>query len=76
MKIGVRVCMHISSALKSGSKVVELFSCLHQLSMKSVLLINLKLTIAIYFLRDIAEHNALSANKYEHANYCRQCHIY
>ena len=39
--------------------------------MELVLLINLKLlTIAIVFLLNIAEHEYISANKYENGNYC------
>ena len=51
-----------------GPKVIKLFSCSTQLSMKFVLLINLKLlTIANFFLINIAEHENFSANKYENA---------
>ena len=54
----------------SGPKVIKLFSCSTQLSMKFVLLINLKLlTIANAFFLNIAEHKNFSANKYENANY-------
>ena len=53
-----------------GPKVIKLFSCSTQLSMKFVLLINLKLlTIANFFLINIAEHENFSANKYENANF-------
>ena len=53
------------------------FSCSTQLSMKNVLLINLKfLTIAKSFLLNIAEHENFSANKYENANYSWHFHIY
>ena len=46
------------------------FSCSAQVSMKFVLLINLKLlTIANSFLLNIAEHENFSANKYENANF-------
>ena len=46
------------------------FSCSTQLSMKFVLLINIKLlTIANSFLRNIAEHENFSANKYENASF-------
>ena len=39
--------------------------------MKFVLLMNIKLlTIANSFLRNIAEYELFSANKYENANYC------
>ena len=44
--------------------------------MKFVLLINLKLlTIANSFLLNIVEHEILSANKYENANYYWYFHI-
>ena len=43
--------------VKTGHEVIKLFSCSTQLSMKFVLLINLKLlTIANSFLLNIAEH--------------------
>ena len=55
----------------SGREVIKFFSCSTQLSMKFVLLINLRLlTVANSFLLNIAEHENLSANKYESANYC------
>ena len=61
----------------SGPKVIQLFSCSNQLSMKFVLLINLKLqTIANSFLLNIAEDENFSANKYENANYCWHYLIY
>ena len=45
--------------------------------MKLVLLVNLKLLIiANYFLLNEAEHQNLSAGKYENANYCWHFHIY
>ena len=48
---------------ESGPEVIQLFSCSTQLSMKFVLLINLKLlTIENYFLLNIAEHQNISAN--------------
>ena len=54
-----------------GPKVIKLFSCSTQLSMKFVLLINLRLLIiAIFFLLNIEEHENFSANIYENANYC------
>ena len=41
------------------------------------MLINLKLlTTANSFLKNIAEHENFSANKYENANYCWHFHIY
>ena len=62
---------------RSGPKVIKLFSCSTQLSMKFVFLINLKLlTIANSFLLNIAEHENFSANKYENASYCWHFHIY
>ena len=45
--------------------------------MKFVLLINIKLLIiANSFLRNIAEHEIFSADKYENANFCWHFHIY
>ena len=61
----------------TGPEVIKLFSCSTEVSMKFVLLINLKLlTIANFFLLNIAEHENFSANKYENANYCWHFHIY
>ena len=64
--------------IKPGLEVTYIFfprSTL--LSMKFVLLINLKLlTIANSFLLNIAEHENFSANKYENANHCWHFHIY
>ena len=49
---------------RTGPEVIKLFSCSTQLSMKFVLLINLKLlTTANSFLLNIAEHENFSANK-------------
>ena len=49
----------------SGPEVIKLFSCSTQLTMKFVLLINLKLLIIpFFFLLNIAEHDIFSANKY------------
>ena len=60
-----------------GPEVIKLFSCSTQLSMKFVLLTNLKLLkIAHLFLLNIAEHESFSANKYENANYYWHFHIY
>ena len=54
---------------RTGPELIKLFSCSTQLSMKFVLLINIKLlTIANSFLRNIAEHENFSANEYENAN--------
>ena len=62
---------------RPGPKVIKLFSCSTQLSMKFSLLINLKLlTIANSFLLNIAEHENFSANKYENANYSWHFHIH
>ena len=53
-----------------------LFSCSTQLSMKFVLLINLKLLfIAIFFMQNIAKDEIFSANKYENANNSSHFHI-
>ena len=53
-----------------GPEVIKLFTCSTQLSMKFVLLIYLKLrTIVNSFLLNIAEHENVSANEYENANY-------
>ena len=53
----------------SGPEVIKPFSCSTQLSMKFVLLINLKLlSIPNTFLLNMAEHENFSANKYENAN--------
>ena len=61
----------------SGPAVIKLFSCSTQLSMKFVLLINLKLlTVANSFLLNIAEYENFSANKYENANNSWYFHIY
>ena len=63
-----------SAARPRGYKT---FSCSTQLSMKFVLLINLKLLIIIiFFLLNLAEYENFSANKYENANYCWHFHIY
>ena len=60
-----------------GPEVIKRFSCSTQLSMKFVLLINLKLlTIANSFFLNIAERENSSANKYENANYCWHFHIF
>ena len=60
-----------------GPEVIKLFSCSTQLSMKFILLINLKLlTIANSFLLNLSEHEIFSANKYEIANFCWHFDIY
>ena len=52
-------------SVSPGPKVIKLFSCSTQLSMKFVLLIYLKLlTTANSFLFNIAEHENFSANQY------------
>ena len=64
-------------SVASGPEAIKLFLCSTQLSIKFVLLINLKLlTIANSFLLNIAKHENFSANKYENANYCWHFHIY
>ena len=50
-------------------RFINFFSRSTQLSMKFVLLINLKLLIAKSFLLNITENKNFSANKYENANY-------
>ena len=61
----------------SDLEIIKRFSCSTQLSMKFVLLMNLKLiTIANSFLPNVAEHGNFSANKHENANYCWHFHIY
>ena len=68
-----RIAVLQSFSLDSLSypEVIKIFSCSTQLSMKFVLLISFKLlTIANSFLLNIAEHEVLSANKYENASYC------
>ena len=60
-----------------GPEIIKHFLRPTQLSMKFVLLINLKyLTIANSFLPNVAEHEKFSANKYENTNYCWHFHIY
>ena len=75
-KANVQICLSIRR-VRPGPEVIKLFSCSTQLSMKFVLLINIKLlTIVDSFLLNIAEHEIFSANKYENANYCWHFHIY
>ena len=65
-------CFQMCKATEFGEnlEVTKLFSCSTQLSIKFVLLIDLKLlTIANSFLLNITEHENFSANKYENANY-------
>ena len=65
------------ASAQSGPEVIKLFSCSTELSMKFVLLINLRLlTIANSFLLNLSEHENFSANKYENANFCWHFHIY
>ena len=63
---------------RPGPEVIKLFPCSTQLSMKFVLLVNLKLLIiANSFMLSVAEHENFSANKYENANnYCWHFYIY
>ena len=59
-----------SVKVSPGPKVIKLFACSTQLSMKFVLFINLKLLtkiIANSFSLNIAEHEIFSANEYENA---------
>ena len=61
----------------SGPEVIKLFACSTQLSMKFVLLINLKfLIITNSSLLNVAEQEHFSANEYENANYCWHFHIH
>ena len=72
----IQIILHMRN-VSSGPRGYKTFSCSTQLSMKFTLLINLKfLTIANYFLLNIAEHEILFANKYENANYCWYFQIY
>ena len=64
---------YLFSLRYKGSEVIKPFSCSTQLSMKFVLLINRKLTIANSCLLNIAEYENFTSNKYENANYC--CHV-
>ena len=70
-------CRHLTASFNLRPEVRKLFPCSTQLSMKFVLLMNLKLLkIANTFLLNIAEHENFSANKYENANYNWYYHIY
>ena len=63
--------------LWSGLEDINLFSCSIQLSVKFFMLIKLRLvTIANFFLLNIAKHEKFSANKYENDNFCWHFHIY
>ena len=54
----------------SGLDVIKRFSCSTQLSMKFGLLTNVRLlTVAFFFLLNIAEHENFSVNKNENAKY-------
>ena len=69
--------VHMFGDRFSSPKVIKLFPCSTQLSMKFVLVINLKLQlIANSFLLNIAEHENYSADEYENANYCWHFHIH
>ena len=59
--------------LGPGLGVIKHFSCSTQLNMKFIRLIYLKL---LSLLLNIAEHELISANKYENANYCWHFYIY
>ena len=85
MPVGIASsCVHcfilsdfLLTVLYSGPEAIKLFPCSTQLSIKIVLAINLKLlTIAIFFLLNIAEYDIFSANQYENDNYCCHFHIY
>ena len=61
----------------TGPEVIKRFSYSAQVSMKFVLLLNLKLlTIVNSFLLNIDKHENVFANKYKSANYCWNFHIY
>ena len=67
----LRLCGH------SRLEFIKRFSCLTQLSMKFVMLLNLKiLTIANSFLLNMTEHVNFSTDKYESANNSWHFHIY
>ena len=73
----ILVCMTSDSFSIFWPRDYKIFFISTQLSMNFVLQINLKLlTIAISFLKNIAEHENFSANKYENANYYWHFHIY
>ena len=61
--------MHIGH-VRSGSEVIKPFSCSAQLSMKFILIINLKLVIiANSLLLNTVEQENFSAHTYENTNY-------
>ena len=75
---------HINSILnvfelckvRTDLEVIKHCSCSIQLSMKSVLLIDLKYQATEnYFLLNIVEHDNILANEYENGNYCGYFHI-
>ena len=86
-----RLYEHLDNTAFSGPEVSS-FSCsfsntwlqsyktfflLHSVEHEFFLQINLKLlAIAISFLKNIADNEYFSANKYENANYCWHFHIY
>ena len=73
--LSMNILPYILFAVDPGPEVIKLFHA--QLSMKFVLLINLKLlTTANSFLLNIAEHGNFSGNKYVNANYYWHFHIY
>ena len=65
-----------SISLRPGPEGIKLFSCSTQLSVKFLMLINLKLlTMPNSFLLNITKHEHFPANKYENAKYWH-FHIY
>ena len=63
--------------IQPGPEDIKRFSCPTQLSVKFVLLINLKLLrIASSFLLNIAEHENSSSNECENVTYCWHFRIY
>ena len=62
---------------RPGPKVIKLFSCSTQLSIKFVLVINLKLrTVANSFFLNLAEHENFSAKNMKMPTICWHFHIY
>ena len=62
---------------KSGPEVIKLFFMLNSAEHEICPVTNLRLlTTANSVLLNIAEHEIVSANKYENANYCWHFHIY
>ena len=88
---GPTLFAHVYVVVNQAPRLYKLFSCSTQLSMKFVLLINLKLLkvansfllslaeitkVANSFLLSLAEYEIFSANKYENANKSWHFHIY